>query len=94
MDDTLDTTSGRQARRRDAERATCGGCRQVWTGAGRAHCGTCHRLFASVTLFDQHRRAYTCIDPATIPNMEFRGCMWHGPAMPEAVKLARRGGQP
>ena len=48
------------------QRYTCSGCANTWTGLNYAHCPTCHRTFAGVAWFDEHRRASRCLDPANI----------------------------
>lgn len=78
---------------------TCGGCDQTWTATGAAHCGACHRLFSTTTLFDKHRSAKgehgSCLAPTQIVNrrtgervMFFRDGMWRGPE-PTSEELAR-----
>ena len=75
-------------REREPSWITCG-CGARWTARSAAHCGSCHRLFAGPSLFDQHRSAAgpvgTCRDPAilTATNgdrvMFHRNGMWRGP---------------
>ncbi len=73
---------------------TCGGCPTRWTAPNAAHCGKCHRLFATVSLFDKHRDQRgehgTCLDPADC-TMRYRDGMWHGPEMRAGVRDALRG---
>lgn len=76
----------------------CSGCDQVWTATNAAHCGACHRLFATAGLFDKHRSQYgergACLDPAALighSEMEFRVGMWRGPEMPEDRRARLRG---
>lgn len=71
---------------------TCGGCTTRWSGHRRAHCAAekCHRTFATAALFDRHRRAGACVDPATIDGLRLVDGIWMGPAM-TADQLARMG---
>ena len=72
----------------------------AWTAAGAAHCSACHRLFASVSLFDAHRSQDgphgTCLDPETVLSRDgerrlfFRDGMWRGPEM-SAERLEQLG---
>jgi hypothetical protein len=39
---------------------TCAGCGHRWYGIERAHCASCHRTFAALDLFDQHRVDHLC----------------------------------
>lgn len=89
--DTAVEAAGGAHRRQ--ELISCGGCPARWTGQSRAHCGACHRTFAGVTYFDQHRRAFTCVDPAGIEGMREVDGIWRGPEMTEEAKLARFGGR-
>jgi hypothetical protein len=61
--------------------ASCGGCSARWTGSGRAHCSGCHQTFATVGYFDRHRRAFACVDPATIEGMREVDGIWRGPEL-------------
>jgi hypothetical protein len=66
-----------------------------------AHCGSCHRLFAGVRLFDMHRSRDgehgTCLDPETVlgeqgqQRLFFRDGMWRGPELTgeQRAKLAK-----
>jgi hypothetical protein len=83
--------------RRPPSPNTCGGCDATWTAPTAAHCGSCHRTFAGVALFDAHRSATgehgACIDPETIRHgktgerlMFHRNGMWRGPEMTEEQK--------
>jgi hypothetical protein len=82
-------------------RISCGGCATKWTGEGRAHCSKCHRLFSSVSTFDQHRSMAgphgTCVDPETATSKDgtrqlfFRNGMWCGPEMTVEQKVAAFG---
>lgn len=79
---------------------TCGGCDATWTAPNAAHCGGCHRQFATVALFDAHRSADgdhgTCLDPATVVGRHgerrlfFRAGMWRGPELTEAQRANLR----
>ena len=104
MPETRDHGAG-QAHRDRRPPNSCGGCDETWTGTGRAHCAApgCHRLFATVALFDAHRSARgphgACIDPETIRHgktgerlMFHRNGMWRGPEMTEEQKAAAFGG--
>lgn len=84
-----DVQPGGEAQRR-SEGASCSGCPARWTGANRAHCSNprCHRTFAGVGLFDRHRVGYRCVDPATLPGMEFRDGLWRGPEATEDQRAA------
>lgn len=50
--------------------ATCSGCAAQWNASATAHCGSCHRSFSGVSLFDRHRyitqTSGGCIDPAEL----------------------------
>lgn len=40
-------------------------CGQRWTSGVEAHCGDCHRHFASLTAMDKHARPNRrCVDPS------------------------------
>lgn len=77
----------------------CGGCETTWTAFSAAHCGApgCHQHFASVRLFDLHRRHGACLDPALLttragePIMTWRDGAWRGPERPADVIAALRG---
>lgn len=79
---------------------TCSGCAETWTAAGACHCGGCHRLFATVALFDAHRSADgdhgTCLDPETVVGeyrqrrLFFRDGMWRGPELTEEQRAKLR----
>lgn len=66
-------------------------CGAGWTGHRVAHCGGCHRTFASMALFDRHRSPRgehgTCLDPASITDKAGNSAMtlvdgrWRGPGM-------------
>jgi hypothetical protein len=63
-----------------------------------AHCGSCHRTFAGVGLFDAHRTADgRCLDPEQLLTDDgkrrafFRAGMWRGPEATEAQRAALRG---
>jgi hypothetical protein len=45
---------------------TCAGCEHRWYGIERAHCASCHRTFADLDLFDQHRVDHLCRNPASL----------------------------
>jgi hypothetical protein len=45
---------------------TCAGCGQRWYGIERAHCASCHRTFAALDLFDQHRGNHLCHNPVSL----------------------------
>ncbi len=72
---------------------TCSGCDVTWTAASAAHCGGCHRTFATVQLFDAHRSAEgehgSCLHPDDVrgrdgkPRLWFRDGMWRGPELTE-----------
>lgn len=78
--------------------ATCK-CSAQWGGENRCHCGSCHRTFSGITLFDRHRSQDgdngTCLDPAAIRTeagrllMVFRNNMWSYPAMDEQQRAQR-----
>lgn len=70
-----------------SEWASCSGCDARWTGQNRAHCGSCHRTFAGAGYFDRHRRAYACVDPATIDGLDEVDGIWRGPGMTEAQRV-------
>jgi hypothetical protein len=44
----------------------CDTCHLSWTGIRAGHCTTCCRTFSSTSAFDQHRRRFKCVDPATV----------------------------
>ena len=72
---------------------SCSGCEARWTGQGRAHCGACHRTFATAGRFDRHRRGFACVDPAGIGGMREVDGIWRGPEMTDAQKARRFGGE-
>lgn len=61
---------------------TCGGCDATWSGAGRAHCSGCHRTFGGLSMFERHRVASKCVDPAGWDDARLVDGLWVGPAMP------------
>jgi len=69
---------------------THGACGQSWNGTRPAHCSGCCQTFSGVALFDRHRNLYgehgTCVDPATMPNVELRDGVWSNPQMTELGK--------
>lgn len=79
---------------------TCSGCDATWTANGSCHCGGCHRLFATIALFDAHRSADgdhgSCLEPEKVLGRDgerrlfFRDGMWRGPELTEEqrAKLA------
>lgn len=83
-----------QRRVRTRESASCSQCSARWTSHRVAHRAGCCETFTTVALFDRHRRAYTCVDPATIDGMREVGGIWRGPEMDDAAKLARFGARP
>lgn len=72
-------------------------CGARWTDLRAAHCGSCHRSFSSVALFDRHRSVAgdhgACLNPDTITNangervMSYRDGAWRGPEMTEEQKI-------
>lgn len=60
----------RVATRTPAAPSRCARCKATWMGAEATHCAGCHQTFASLELFDAHRRATgergICRDPATM----------------------------
>ena len=87
-----------------SDRITCGGCTETWTALTACHCSGCHRTYAGVGMFDQHRSQYgergSCLDPATLinqktgePLMFFREGMWRGPEATEEQKQKLRAGR-
>lgn len=81
--------------------ATCSGCPTTWTDKRFAHCGSCHRTFASVALFDTHRSSAgvhgACLDPETIVSRDtgarllfHRNGAWRGLEMSPAARAKLR----
>lgn len=59
-----------QGRERPQNGAHCPNCGRTWTALRECHCTICHRHFATVRWFDDHRKGmgrHECLDPATIP---------------------------
>lgn len=91
-----------QRERRPAPPLTCGGCDNIWTGTGRAHCSACHSTFSSVSTFDQHRIPYgprgSCVKPELVTTRDgarrlfLRDGIWCGPEMTEEAKAKAFGG--
>ena len=85
---------------REPKPITCGGCDATWTAPGACHCGGCHRLFATLPLFDAHRSAEgahgACLDPETVVGeygqrrLFFRAGMWRGPELTEEQRANLR----
>lgn len=92
------TTPGKRPRL-NAERYSCGGCANTWTGLNTCHCGSCHKTLSGVALFDKHRRLRGetgyCVDPATMTErgqpLRLVDGVWRSPAMPARALDARRG---
>jgi hypothetical protein len=78
-----------------------GACGGTWTALGAMHCGSCHQLFSSIRLFDQHRSTKggehgSCLNPYQVFHngervMFLRDGMWRGPVMTDEEKLRRFG---
>ncbi|HEY0811712.1 MAG TPA: hypothetical protein VGE11_00405 [Pseudonocardia sp.] len=63
---------------------SCGSCGATWYGPLKAHCGVggCHRTFQDVAMFDRHRVADSCANPASL-GMVLVGATWsERPAAP------------
>jgi hypothetical protein len=83
------------------QQVTCGGCGASWSALSAAHCGSCHRLFASVSLFDMHRSQDgdhgACIPPGEVQGRNgeqrlfFRDGMWRGPELSDEQRNRLRG---
>lgn len=86
---------------------TCGRCPAEWSGITRAHCSGCHETFASVNLFNRHRRYRgelgECLDPAVITVrdegverrlMTHRGGLWCDRVARPAAAYRDRDGAP
>ncbi len=56
----------------------CDACHTTWTGNRACHCRACCRSFSSVSAFDEHRRRFRCVDPATVGLVERDG-VWSWP---------------
>jgi len=78
---------------------THGACGRTWWQSGNrtSHCGGCHETFASLALFDAHRRGGACADPRAMTDrdrplaVETRnesGPVWYSPAARDAVRAA------
>lgn len=52
----------------DRRRVSHGACGKSWTQRGErtSHCGGCHETFATLGLFDRHRRAGQCLPAAGV----------------------------
>lgn len=82
---------------------TCGGCAVEWSGLAVAHCGACHRTFASVRLFDIHRSPVgkhgSCRNPERVTDRDgkrvlfWRDGLWRGRPMTEGEKTNARARQ-
>lgn len=60
----------------------------------QAHCSVCHVTFGGVSLFDDHRKAGECVEPASLGMVERDG-IWRRPiddADLERVRAFRRSG--
>lgn len=44
----------------------CARCAARWTGLTPCHCSSCHLTFGGVRGFDRHRKAGSCLDPASL----------------------------
>ena len=88
-----DPVSPANARPVHRQWASCGGCDARWTDKRLAHCGACHRSFGGVGLFEQHRRAFACLDPATIEGLRLADGIWRGPELTDEQR-ERLGGRP
>lgn len=76
---------------------THGACGRTWHQSGNrtSHCSGCHHTFASLTLFDAHRRDGACrsplalIDHGTPLRVETRGQsdgVWYSPGARAAAR--------
>ena len=74
-----------------------GQCGKSWWQSGNrtSHCSGCHETFASLSLFDAHRRDGACLDPNHMTHagkplaVEFPrdlGPVWYSPAAREAMR--------
>jgi hypothetical protein len=71
-------------------RITCSGCDATWAGPDRAHCGTCHRSFDDISLFDAHRVDDRCVHPAELGLISTRNGIWLTPLASSTGVIQRR----
>lgn len=46
---------------------TCPKCgKRIPNRSTYCHCAACHETFTGIVAFDEHRRGFACLDPATI----------------------------
>lgn len=76
--------------RKPAAPHTCGTCPATWTGIGPCHCSGCHITWSGIRLFDTHRRADRCLDPASMLTggepLRLVDGVWRAPEMDEQAR--------
>lgn len=63
-------------------------CGALWCGEDICHCASCHATFATVALFESHRRRGLCKRPAELGLVKTSG-VWELPPLPVADRRAR-----
>jgi len=74
-----------------------GQCGKSWWQSGNrtSHCSGCHETFASLSLFDAHRRDEACLDPnhmthagkpLAVESPHDLGPVWYSPATRESMR--------
>ena len=77
-----------------ANMASHGACGKSWHQSGNrtSHCGGCHETFASLAVFDSHRRDGKCLAPVDVthnhkaPIAQRPDGIWYSPADAEAAR--------
>jgi len=60
-------------------------CGAKWTGTGRCHCGSCHKLYSGLTAFDAHRKGGECLLPGDAGLVKGEDGVWRSPSDPDAA---------
>jgi len=71
-----------------------GACGKTWHQSGNrtSHCGGCHETFASLSVFESHRRDQKCLAPEDVRHNRKRGIaqrpdgIWYSPADAEDAR--------
>lgn len=65
-------------------------CGAEWSAIFGAHCGQCHRTFASVDGYEAHQPEGECVDPATV-GLRLELAYWCRPGEESPNTRAMRG---
>lgn len=76
-----------------AQKASHGACGAVWTQHGEktSHCGDCHVTYATLTLFDKHRKDGVCFGPTPDLVCDVEGVWWTPEGLENLYRLQEEG---